>query len=64
MRRRIPAPAASLRPLTPPRARARTRPQCELIAAKYGVVHISTGELLRAEVDGGSPYGSVAGEFM
>jgi adenylate kinase family enzyme len=39
--------------------RARVPPaQCELIAAKYGVAHISTGDLLRAEVAAGTDAGA------
>ena len=38
--------------------------QCELIAAKYDVVHISTGDLLRAEVAAKSEAGLKAQEFM
>ena len=40
------------------------RAQCELIAAKYDVVHISTGDLLRAEVAAKSEAGLKAQEFM
>ncbi|KAA8493978.1 Adenylate kinase 8 [Porphyridium purpureum] len=38
--------------------------QCVLIAAKYGVVHISTGDMLRAEVKAGSELGKAAKGFM
>lgn len=38
--------------------------QCEFIVEKFGVVHISTGDLLRAEVKAGSPEGKQADEFM
>ena len=38
--------------------------QCEFIVEKFGVVHISTGDLLRAEVKCGSPEGQQAEEFM
>lgn len=38
--------------------------QCEGIVERFGVVHISTGDLLRAEVKAGSPEGQQADEFM
>ncbi|KAL9687178.1 hypothetical protein QQ045_031576 [Rhodiola kirilowii] len=38
--------------------------QCELIVKKFGLVHISTGDLLRAEVSAGSEIGLKAKEFM
>ncbi|KQJ94808.1 adenylate kinase, chloroplastic [Brachypodium distachyon] len=38
--------------------------QCELIKAKYGLVHISAGDLLRAEIAAGSQNGKQAKEFM
>jgi adenylate kinase len=38
--------------------------QCELIAKKYGVVHISTGDLLRAEVAASTAFGVAAKEHM
>lgn len=38
--------------------------QCEKIVERFGVVHISTGDLLRAEVKAGSPEGLQADEFM
>jgi adenylate kinase len=38
--------------------------QCELIAKKYGVVHISTGDLLREEVKKGSVLGKQAESYM
>jgi adenylate kinase len=38
--------------------------QCELIVAKYGLVHISTGDLLREAVKSGSELGKQAGELM
>ena len=38
--------------------------QCELIAQKYGVVHISTGDLLREEVKKGTALGKQAHTFM
>lgn len=38
--------------------------QCELITQKYGLVHISAGDLLRAEIDSGSENGRLAKEFM
>ncbi|CAN8265804.1 unnamed protein product [Cochlearia groenlandica] len=38
--------------------------QCELITQKYGLVHISAGDLLRAEIVSGSENGRRAKEFM
>jgi adenylate kinase len=38
--------------------------QCEMIKAKYGVVHISTGDLLRAAVEAGTSLGVTAKQFM
>ncbi|ESQ44508.1 hypothetical protein EUTSA_v10003444mg [Eutrema salsugineum] len=38
--------------------------QCELIVDKFGLVHISTGDLLRAEVSSGTEIGKKAKEFM
>ncbi|XP_051148358.1 adenylate kinase 5, chloroplastic isoform X2 [Andrographis paniculata] len=38
--------------------------QCEMIAQKFGVVHISTGDILRAEVSAGTEIGNVAKEYM
>ncbi|KAH8967000.1 hypothetical protein BDL97_03G054900 [Sphagnum fallax] len=38
--------------------------QCELIAAKYGLTHISAGDLLRAEVAAGTDSGNKAQEYM
>ncbi|CAM0910681.1 unnamed protein product [Alopecurus aequalis] len=38
--------------------------QCELIKAKYGLVHISAGDLLRAEIAAGTENGKQAKEFM
>lgn len=38
--------------------------QCERIKAKYGLVHISAGDLLRAEIASGSENGKKAKEFM
>ncbi|KAL6274918.1 hypothetical protein ACE6H2_025610 [Prunus campanulata] len=38
--------------------------QCELIVRKFGLVHISTGDLLRAEVSSGTEIGNKAKEFM
>ncbi|CAI0395110.1 unnamed protein product [Linum tenue] len=38
--------------------------QCELIVQKFGLIHISTGDLLRAEVSGGTEIGNKAKEFM
>jgi adenylate kinase len=38
--------------------------QCELIAKKYGVVHVSTGDLLREETRKGTPLGKQAQQYM
>lgn len=38
--------------------------QCARIVDKYGLVHISVGDLLRAEVAGGTPAGLKAKAFM
>jgi adenylate kinase len=38
--------------------------QCELMAIKYGVVHISTGDLLREETRSGSDIGKEAETYM
>ncbi|CAH2044864.1 unnamed protein product, partial [Thlaspi arvense] len=38
--------------------------QCELITQKYGLVHISAGDLLRAEIASGSENGRRAKEYM
>ncbi|XP_078443355.1 adenylate kinase family protein isoform X1 [Wolffia australiana] len=38
--------------------------QCEMIVKKYGLVHISTGDLLRAEVASGTEIGKKAKEYM
>ncbi|CAN6970015.1 unnamed protein product [Brassica rapa subsp. trilocularis] len=38
--------------------------QCELITQKYGLVHISAGDLLRAEISSGSENGKLAKEYM
>jgi adenylate kinase len=38
--------------------------QCEEIVNRFGVVHISTGDLLRAEVQQGTPAGRTADECM
>ena len=31
--------------------------QCQKIVDKFGFVHLSAGDLLRAEIQSGSPYG-------
>ncbi|KAH7822821.1 Nucleoside-triphosphate--adenylate kinase [Monocercomonoides exilis] len=38
--------------------------QCEKIVEKYGVVHLSTGDLLRAAVKARTPLGMQANEYM
>lgn len=38
--------------------------QCELIVKKYGLLHISTGNLLRSEVAAGTETGEKAKEYM
>jgi adenylate kinase len=36
------------------------RAQCELIVSKYGLAHVSSGDLLRSEVEGSTAYGEAA----
>lgn len=38
--------------------------QCEAIVARYGLVHISTGDLLRDHTQRGTPQGKKAADFM
>uniref|UniRef100_A0A804IKW5 adenylate kinase n=1 Tax=Musa acuminata subsp. malaccensis TaxID=214687 RepID=A0A804IKW5_MUSAM len=38
--------------------------QCQMLVEKYGLVHISTGDLLRAEVSSGTEIGKKAKEYM
>ena len=38
--------------------------QCEIIKDKYGVVHLSTGDMLRAAVAAGTDVGNQAKDFM
>ncbi|KAL2481204.1 Adenylate kinase 5 [Abeliophyllum distichum] len=38
--------------------------QCEMIVQKFGLVHVSTGDLLRAEVCAGTEIGNKAKEYM
>ena len=38
--------------------------QSEFIIKKYGIIQISTGDMLRSAVAAGSPLGKVAKEFM
>lgn len=38
--------------------------QCEMIVEKFGLVHVSTGDLLRAEVAAGTEIGNKAKEYM
>ncbi|KAK6112966.1 adenylate kinase [Brugia pahangi] len=38
--------------------------QCDKIVAKYGLTHLSSGDLLRAEVKSGSPRGSELNKLM
>uniref|UniRef100_A0A0E0LTB9 adenylate kinase n=1 Tax=Oryza punctata TaxID=4537 RepID=A0A0E0LTB9_ORYPU len=38
--------------------------QCRMIVEKYGLVHISTGDLLRSEVSSGTEIGKKAKEYM
>ncbi|XP_021319891.1 probable adenylate kinase 5, chloroplastic isoform X3 [Sorghum bicolor] len=38
--------------------------QCRMIVEKYGLVHVSTGDLLRAEVSSGTKIGKKAKEYM
>lgn len=41
-----------------------TGTQCEIIKERYGVVHLSTGDMLRAAVTAGTDVGKQAQEFM
>ncbi|TYZ65955.1 hypothetical protein PybrP1_007064 [[Pythium] brassicae (nom. inval.)] len=56
--------------LTPPRLLIVGPPaggkgtQCELLVEEFGVVHMSTGDMLRAEIQAGSPLGLEAQAFM
>lgn len=38
--------------------------QCEMLKERYGVVHLSTGDILRAAVKEGTPLGQQAKGFM
>jgi len=38
--------------------------QCEMIAEEYGLVHLSTGDMLRAAVAEGTELGTTLLEFM
>jgi Adenylate kinase len=38
--------------------------QCEVIKEKFGVVHLSTGDMLRAAVSAGTEVGKMAKDFM
>ena len=38
--------------------------QCEVIKEKFGVVHLSTGDMLRAAVAAGTEVGKKAKDFM
>jgi adenylate kinase len=38
--------------------------QCEIIKNKYGVIHLSTGDMLRAAVAAGTDVGKAAKEYM
>jgi adenylate kinase len=38
--------------------------QCEIIKEKFGVVHLSTGDMLRAAVAAGTEVGKLAKDFM
>ena len=38
--------------------------QCEVIKEKFGVVHLSTGDMLRAAVTAGTEVGKMAKDFM
>ena len=44
--------------------RRRRACQCELIVAKYGLAHVSSGDLLRSEVDGCTAYGEASREAV
>ena len=58
-RMRMPIPARRGALMRPRRAR-----QCELIVAKYGLAHVSSGDLLRSEVDGCTAYGEASREAV
>jgi len=38
--------------------------QCEIIKQKYGIIHLSTGDMLRAAVEAQTDVGKVAKEYM
>jgi len=38
--------------------------QCKLLVEKYGFVHLSAGDLLRAEVKSGSPHGAMISDMI
>ena len=38
--------------------------QCEIIKKKYGIVHLSTGDMLRAAVEAQAEVGKAAKEYM
>lgn len=38
--------------------------QSELVLEKYGLIHVSTGELLRNEISAGTPLGHEANQFI
>lgn len=38
--------------------------QCEVIKEKFGVIHLSTGDMLRAAVAAGTEVGNMAKDFM
>ena len=38
--------------------------QSDLIVKKYGLVHLSTGDLLRAEIEKGTKTGKLANELI
>ena len=38
--------------------------QCEIIQSKYGVIHLSTGDMLRAAVSAQTTVGVLAKEYM
>ncbi|OAY85557.1 putative adenylate kinase 5, chloroplastic, partial [Ananas comosus] len=57
------APESSAEVMTRPPASGKGT-QCQMIVEKFGLVHISTGDLLRAEVSSGTEIGKKARHYM
>jgi hypothetical protein len=55
---------AAARVVGTPNSDAFLRAQCELIVQRFGLAHISAGDLLRAEVAAGTDAGKRAQSFM